>query len=96
MFARRPRTLLAGPEVFLPEPVEAGQEKNDLIEHLNAAYDWPFRLVGLYSLDNTLPDFKPDRDTGLRIYRANIALMDQAPFHRGEHGALSRAQHGRH
>ena len=42
--------LLAGPEVFLPEPVEAGQEQNDLIEQLNAAHDWPFRLVGLYLL----------------------------------------------
>ena len=31
-------------------------------------------------LDNEIPDFKPDRDTGLRIYRANIAMMDKAHF----------------
>ncbi len=71
---------LAGPEVFLPEPVKAGREKKELIERLNAERDWPFRLVGLYPLDNEIPDFKPDRDTGLRIYRANIELMDKAHF----------------
>ena len=71
---------LAGPEVFLPEPVKAGQEKKAIIERLNAEHGWPFRLVGLYPLDNAIPDFKPDRDTGLRIYRANIAMMDKAHF----------------
>ena len=71
---------LAGPEVFLPQPVKAGQDKKDLIEGLNAVHDWSFRLVGLYPLDNEIPDFKPDRDTGLRIYRANLALMDKAHF----------------
>ena len=38
------------------------------------------KLVGLYPLDNEIPDFKPDRDTGLGIYRANIAMMDKAHF----------------
>ena len=71
---------LAGPEVFLPEPVKAGQEKKAIIERLNAEHGWPFRLVGWYPLDNAIPDFKPDRDTGLRIYRANIAMMDKAHF----------------
>ena len=69
---------LAGPEVFLPQPVEAGEQKKSLINKLNEQHDWPFRLVGLYPLDNEISDFKPDRDTGLRIYRANVALMDKA------------------
>ena len=71
---------LAGPEVFLPEPVKAGEDKKDLIEHVNEQHDWPFRLVGLYPLDNEILNFGPDRETGLRIYRANIALMDKAHF----------------
>ena len=71
---------LAGPEVFLPKPVKAGREKKELIERLNAEHDWPFRLVGLYPFDNEIPDRKPDRDTGLRIYRANIEMMNKAHF----------------
>ena len=71
---------LAGPEVFLPKPVKAGREKKAVIERLNAEHDWPFRLVGLYPLDNEIPDFKPDRDTGLRIYRANVEMMNKAHF----------------
>ena len=71
---------LAGPEVFLPDPAQAGADKKALIERLNAQHNWPFRLVGLWPMDTEIPDFKPDRDTGLRIYRANIALMDKAHF----------------
>ena len=80
---------LAGPEVFLPDPVKAGADKTALIARLNDERDWPFRLVGLYPLDPDIPDFKPDRDTGLRIYRANIALDGQGARHRGQHGPLS-------
>jgi len=71
---------LAGPEVFLPNPVEAGKLKQQRIEQLNEAEDWPFTLVGLYPLDNEIPDFKPNYETGMRIYDANIGLMDQADF----------------
>ena len=42
------------------------------------AQDWPFRLVGLFPLDNDVPDFRPDRDTAMRIYRGNISLMDRS------------------
>ena len=69
---------LAGPEVFLPNAREAGEDKKRSIERLNAGEDWPFRLVGLYPLDNEIPDFAPNRETGIRIYRANIAMMDKA------------------
>ena len=71
---------LAGPEVFLPDPAQAGADKKALIQRLNEQHNWPFRLVGLWPMDTEIPDFKPDRDTGLRIYRANIALMDKAHF----------------
>jgi nucleoside 2-deoxyribosyltransferase len=69
---------LAGPEVFLPEPIAAGAAKKARIAALSRAADWPFELAGLYPLDNEIPDSRPDFDTGMRIYRANIALMDRA------------------
>ena len=69
---------LAGPEVFLPEPIAAGVAKKARIAALSRAADWPFELAGLYPLDNEIPDSRPDFDTGMRIYRANIALMDRA------------------
>lgn len=71
---------LAGPEVFLPEPVRAGEGKKALIEEMNRTHRWPFALAGLYPMDNEVPDFRPDRETGLRIYRANIRMMDRAHF----------------
>ena len=69
---------LAGPEVFLPEPIAAGVAKKARIAALSRAADWPFELAGLYPLDNEIPDFRPDFDTGMRIYRANLELMDRA------------------
>ena len=69
---------LAGPEVFLPEPIAAGVEKKARIAAISRAAGWPFELAGLYPLDNEIPDFRPDFETGTRIYRANIELMDRA------------------
>ena len=69
---------LAGPEVFLPEPIAAGAEKKARIAAMSRAADWPFELAGLYPLDNEMPDLRPDFDTGMRIYRANVELMDRA------------------
>lgn len=69
---------LAGPEVFLPEPIAAGVVKKARVASLSRAAGWPFELAGLYPLDNEIPDFRPDFDTGMRIYRANIELMDRA------------------
>ena len=69
---------LAGPEVFLPEPIAAGVEKKARIAAMSRAADWPFELAGLYPLDNGIPDFRADFDTGMRIYRANIDLMNRA------------------
>ena len=69
---------LAGPEVFLDNAVEAGAEKKALIEKLSAESDWAFELEGLYPLDNEIADFKPDPETGVRIYHANMAQIRQA------------------
>ncbi len=71
---------LAGPEVFLPEPVAAGDAKKAIIARLQKDNDWPFKLLGLYPLDNEIANFAHDFDTGMRIYHANIELMDQADF----------------
>ena len=71
---------LAGPEVFLPEPIAAGIEKKAAIAKLSKENDWPFELIGLYPMDNEIPDFAPNFATGIKIYEANIALMDRADF----------------
>ncbi len=71
---------LAGPEVFLPDPIQAGVDKKQTIERLNQEHNWPFKLVGLYPMDNEIENFAPDFKTGMKIYHANIQLMDQAHF----------------
>ena len=71
---------LAGPEVFLPDPIAAGALKKQRMLQLSQAAHWPFKLVGLYPMDNAIPDFKPNRETGIRIYEANLALMQKADF----------------
>jgi nucleoside 2-deoxyribosyltransferase len=71
---------LAGPEVFLPDPVGAGIAKKNKIEQLNQQNNWPFTLIGLYPLDNEIEGFAPDFTTGMKIYHANIALMDKADY----------------
>jgi nucleoside 2-deoxyribosyltransferase len=69
---------LAGPEVFLPGALEAGAQKKALITRLSRDAGWPFRLEGLYPLDNEIADFAPDSATGLRIYRANMQQIERA------------------
>jgi nucleoside 2-deoxyribosyltransferase len=71
---------LAGPEVFLPDPIGAGIAKKAAINRLNEDNDWPFTLVGLYPMDNEVENFCPDHKTGIEIYHANISLMDKAHF----------------
>lgn len=71
---------LAGPEVFLPDPIAAGVAKKQIITDLNTKHQWPFTLHGLYPMDNEFENFAPDKATGLKIYHANIALMEKAHF----------------
>ena len=58
---------LAGPEVFLPDAVDVGLRKKALCTE--------FGFIGLYPLDNEIAEGE-NRD--LRIYAANLALMDRA------------------
>jgi nucleoside 2-deoxyribosyltransferase len=71
---------LAGPEVFLPNPIEAGITKKATITRLMKEHNWPFDLVGLYPMDNEIADFAPDFKTGIKIYQANIDLMKRADY----------------
>ena len=71
---------LAGPEVFLPDPIAAGVEKKASIKRLSSENNWPFNLVGLYPMDNEIENFAPDFATGMKIYHANIDLMNKADF----------------
>lgn len=71
---------LAGPEVFLPDPVGAGIAKKAIIQELNKQNSWPFRLIGLYPMDNEIENFAPDFTTGIKIYHANIDLMNKADY----------------
>ena len=74
------KIYLAGPEVFLPDPIGAGVAKKAIINDLNESHDWPFTLVGLYPMDNEIEDFAPNFKTGMRIYHANIDLMNKADY----------------
>ncbi len=71
---------LAGPEVFLPDPIAPGINKKATIERLNQENNWSFKLVGLYPMDNQIENFAPDFATGMKIYHANIDLMKKADF----------------
>lgn len=81
-FADKPTyyIYLAGPEVFLKDPVAAGEQKKALIRAVQNKNSWPFELVGLYPMDNVIEDFKPNVATGMRIYHANLELMHKADF----------------
>jgi len=74
---------LAGPGVFLPDAEAHGERRKARLAELSAEADWPFTLVGLYPLDNSMPDFAADRATGLAIYHANMAQIRKA------HGVLA-------
>ncbi len=48
---------------------------------------WPFRLAGFYPVNSAIPDFRPERAAGLRMYRANTRMMDKAHFVSADIGA---------
>ena len=65
---------LAGPEVFFPDPVAAGDAKKALASILG--------FEGLYPLDNDMGSRPGETPTALsrRIYAANRLLMERADF----------------
>ena len=69
---------LAGPGVFLEDAIAYGAARKARIRELTEHQGWPVAVEGLYPLDNEIADFAPARDTGLRIYRANMSQIDRA------------------
>ena len=62
------KVYLAGPDVFLPEPVEMGRRKKEICAKHG--------LIGLFPLDNEI-DLKP-KGASLNIFRSNEGLMKKA------------------
>jgi nucleoside 2-deoxyribosyltransferase len=64
------KIYLAGPEVFLPDAVDIGLRKEALCE--------TYGFIGLFPLDNDVPDLAPHQRRDNAIYRANLALTKEA------------------
>jgi nucleoside 2-deoxyribosyltransferase len=62
------KIYLAGPDVFLPDAVEAGRRKVALCRRHG--------LTGLYPLDNAVD--LAAKDASLRIFRGNESMMNEA------------------
>ena len=62
------KIYLAGPDVFLPNPIAMGQRKRELCERHG--------FIGLFPLDNAID--LAAHDASMRIFRANRAMMDEA------------------
>jgi nucleoside 2-deoxyribosyltransferase len=62
------KVYLAGPDVFLPDAIDAGRRKVELCARHG--------LIGLYPLDATI-DLAAS-DASLQIFRGNEAMMDEA------------------
>lgn len=60
------KIYLAGPDVFLPDPIAIGRRKSQICAR--------YGLTGHYPLDNTVDLAAPD--ASLRIFRGNEAMMD--------------------
>ncbi len=69
---------LAGPGVFLDDAAAYGERRKARIQALAEEHDWPVAVEGLYPLDNEIEDFAETRETGIRIYRANMAQLERA------------------
>lgn len=63
------RVYLAGPDVFLPDPLKIARAKQDICQK--------YGFVGLFPFDNTLElsNLSPF-EAGIAIYKSNIELMD--------------------
>ena len=78
------KIYLAGPEVFLPDPIAKGADKYAAIERFNheILLDKNFRFVGRYPMDaqiDTLIDECAETPaTAMSIFRADVALMDES------------------
>jgi nucleoside 2-deoxyribosyltransferase len=62
------KVYLAGPDVFLPKPLEMSRQKKDICTQ--------YGLTGLFPLDNEV-DLKA-KDASLKIFHSNETLMKEA------------------
>ena len=70
---------LAGPEVFLPDPVAKGADKRAAIARFNqeVLHDKNFRFVGHYPLDAELDFYTNTPRTAMQIFHACIEFMNK-------------------
>ena len=66
----RERIYLAGPDVFLPDAIEIGNNKKALCQH--------YGFVGLFPFDNEVGSSLSGEPLDHLIYRENIAMIRQA------------------
>ena len=66
----KPKVYLAGPDIFLPNPIEHGEKLKKICTK--------YGLQGLYPLDNQfdLSDLKRGPDKAIKIYQADIELIN--------------------
>lgn len=64
---RRPRVYLAGPDVFLPDPIAFGEKKKRVCER--------YGLEGVIPFDAEVPPAAPRREMGFLISEANERLI---------------------
>lgn len=67
---KKPKVYLAGPDIFLPNPIEHGEKLKKICTK--------YGLQGLYPLDNQfdLSDLKKGPDKAIKIYQADIELIN--------------------
>ncbi|MBA2649787.1 MAG: nucleoside 2-deoxyribosyltransferase [Legionella sp.] len=63
------QVYLAGPDVFMPNCIDIGNYKKQLLAA--AGY------IGHFPLDPLIPDFKPNQETAYNISKGNETSMDQ-------------------
>jgi len=63
------KIYLAGPEVFLPNPLEVGKQKKEIYSR--------YGFIGCFPMDNDVENFKNDQETGFRISSINENLIRQ-------------------
>lgn len=68
---------LAGPEVFLHDPIAAGEASKAACEKANEP-SLPFEIKANYPLDAQIEDFAYDHATGYKIFYANVNLIDSS------------------
>jgi nucleoside 2-deoxyribosyltransferase len=63
------RIYLAGPDVFLPDPMKAAKAKQEICQK--------YGFIGMFPFDNNLNLTDLSRkEAGIAIYKSNIQLMD--------------------